>query len=189
MTYPHTLHGTGKRFGTKTERRARFYVRPNTQKILGCRYMFCEAPWRPCICRFGGPNHTCDTPMCLSDSLSRNTHTTTQDSPASNVFKPWEPPTFSSQPPEASHKGTSQAHSAGMPYTIYFSGPLRSNAPRYWIQPPKQSHMPMTSSRSAALKPAYSNKPTWYLRSPRYSNLTSPIPNFAPTSSHTTGPT
>ena len=29
----------------------------------------------------------------------------------------------SSQPPEVSHKGTSQAHSAGMPYTISFSGP------------------------------------------------------------------
>ena len=124
-----------------------------------------------------------------SDSLSRNTHTTTQDSPASNGLKPWEPPTFSSQPPEEYHKGTLPAHSAGMPYTIYFSGPERSNAPRYWIQPPKQLHMPMTSPPSAALKPAYSNKPTWYLRSPRYSNLTSPIPNFAPTSSHTTGPT
>ena len=59
----------------------------------------------------------------LSDSLSRSTHTTTPDSPASNVSKPWEPPTFSSQPPEVSHKETSQAHSAGMPCTIYFSGP------------------------------------------------------------------
>ena len=124
-----------------------------------------------------------------SDSLSRNTHTTTQDSLASNDFKPWEPPTSSSQLPEEFHKGTSPAHSAGTLYTTYFSGPSRSNAPRYWIQPPKQLPMPMTSSPSAAIRPAYSNKPTWYPRLPRYSNLTSPIPNFAPTSSHTTGPT
>ena len=58
----------------------------------------------------------------LSDYPSHNMHTTTKDSPASTASKLWEPKTSSSQPPEVSHKGTSQAHSAGMPYMISFSG-------------------------------------------------------------------
>ena len=57
-----------------------------------------------------------------SDYPSHNMHTTTKDSPASTASKLWEPQTFSFQPPEVSHKGTSQAHSAGMPYTTSFSG-------------------------------------------------------------------
>ena len=72
MTYPHTVHGAGKRFGTKMERLARFYVRPNTLKKSKCRHMFCNAPWRPYICRHGGPNHTCDPPMCSRDSRPSN---------------------------------------------------------------------------------------------------------------------
>ena len=36
----------------------------------------------------------------------------------------------------------------------------------------------MTSSPSAAPKPAYSNKPTWYPRLHKYSNSTLPIPKF-----------
>ena len=34
MTYHHTVHGTGNRFGTIEERRARSYFRPNTWKFF-----------------------------------------------------------------------------------------------------------------------------------------------------------
>jgi hypothetical protein len=36
-------------------------------KISECRDMLWEAPWRHYICRYGGPNHTCDPPMCSRD--------------------------------------------------------------------------------------------------------------------------